>query len=51
MEELIQITKQTLAGQSLRTVNARELHAFLEVKDQFSYWFTATEKSHDSSSD
>lgn len=38
MNELIQITGQSISGQTVQTVNARELHAFLEVKIRFNDW-------------
>ena len=34
--ELIKLTKNE---QGIETVNARELHAFLEVKSKFADWF------------
>ncbi|WP_455481255.1 antA/AntB antirepressor family protein [Bartonella sp. B12(2025)] len=38
MHNLITITKNTVNGETIQTVNARELHAFLESKQDFSTW-------------
>ena len=38
MNELIQLQSQTINGNTVETVNARELHAFLESKQDFSTW-------------
>lgn len=38
MKELIKIDRQEVAGKSIQTVNARDLHAFLESKQQFADW-------------
>lgn len=38
MNELIQITRATIGGAAIQTVNARDLHAFLEVGKDFSTW-------------
>lgn len=38
MNELIRINRKDINGNAVNTVNARELHAFLEVKTQFSIW-------------
>ena len=38
MNELIPLHQMELAGEAIETVNARELHAFLEVKTQFKDW-------------
>jgi anti-repressor protein len=38
MNELISISNSTINGQSVNTVNARNLHAFLEVGKDFSTW-------------
>ncbi|WP_455475746.1 antA/AntB antirepressor family protein [Bartonella sp. B17] len=38
MHHLITITKNTVDGEIIQTVNARELHAFLEVKSEFRNW-------------
>ncbi len=38
MDNLITITNNTINEESVQTVNARELHAFLEAKRDFSNW-------------
>ena len=38
MHEIIKLTAQTIGGEVQQTVNARELHAFLEVGKDFSTW-------------
>ena len=38
MNELIPLQSQTIDGELQQTVNARELHAFLESKQDFSTW-------------
>lgn len=38
MHEIIKLTAQTIGGEIQQTVNARELHAFLEVGKDFSNW-------------
>ena len=38
MNELIPLHSQTIDGNAVETVNARELHAFLESKQDFSTW-------------
>ena len=38
MNELMKIVAQTIGTDSVQTVNARELHAFLEVGKDFSTW-------------
>lgn len=38
MNELIRINQKDINGNAVNTVNARELHAFLEVKTPFSRW-------------
>lgn len=35
---LIPITAGTIGGEPIQTVNARDLHAFLEVKSEFRHW-------------
>ena len=38
MNELIPLQPQTINGNAVETVSARELHAFLESKQDFSTW-------------
>ena len=38
MTELIKLQPQTINGNAVETVNARELHSFLESKQDFSTW-------------
>ena len=38
MNELIPLHSQTIDGNAVETVNARELHAFLEVNTKFADW-------------
>jgi phage anti-repressor protein len=38
MNELITISSNIIDGQTVNTANARELHAFLESRDDFSTW-------------
>ena len=38
MNKLIKLNKQTINNETVQTVNARELHAFLEVGRDFSTW-------------
>ena len=38
MNELIPLQTQTIDGNAVETVNARELHAFLEVRSKFADW-------------
>ena len=38
MQELISLQLQTIDGNTVETVSARELHAFLESKQDFSNW-------------
>ena len=41
MDQLIPLQPQTINGNAVETVNARELHAFLESKRQFADWIKA----------
>lgn len=41
MNELISLTKSAINGELQQTVNARELHAFLEVQTKFADWIAA----------
>ena len=38
MKELIKLNEQTINNEMVQTVNARELHKFLEVTERFSSW-------------
>ncbi|WP_375617252.1 antA/AntB antirepressor family protein, partial [Bartonella sp. AP58NXGY] len=38
MNTLIEISEQIIDGDTVQTVNARDLHAFLEAKRDFSNW-------------
>ena len=38
MNQLIPLQSQTIDGNAVETVNARELHAFLEVQTRFNDW-------------
>ena len=38
MNELIQVVERQIGDGAIQTVNARELHAFLEVGKDFSSW-------------
>ena len=38
MHDLIKIQPQNIGGQTIETVNARELHSFLEVGKVFANW-------------
>ncbi|PIT68561.1 antA/AntB antirepressor family protein [Bartonella tribocorum] len=40
MNTLIEITEQVIDGDAIQTVNARDLHAFLEIGKDFSNWIT-----------
>ena len=40
MTQLIPLHSQTIDGNAVETVNARELHAFLEVQTRFNDWIT-----------
>lgn len=41
MNELINVEQRTIGQQSVPTVNARELHAFLQSKQDFSNWINS----------
>ena len=38
MNELISLTQSSINGELQQTVNARELHAFLESRQEFANW-------------
>ena len=41
MTQLIPLQPQTINGNAVETVSARELHAFLQSKQDFSTWIKA----------
>jgi len=41
MQPLIPLTTQHIGDDAIQTVNARELHAFLEVGKDFSTWISS----------
>lgn len=41
MQELIKISSQTINGDAVQTVNARDLHEFLESRQDFTTWIKA----------
>lgn len=47
MNEIIKLTAQTIGGEPQHTVNARELHARLEVKTEFKDWIARRIKDFD----
>lgn len=47
MNEIIKLTAQTIGGEPQQTVNARELHACLEVKTEFKDWIARRIKDFD----
>ncbi|WP_455480095.1 antA/AntB antirepressor family protein [Bartonella sp. B23] len=47
MNTLIKITEQTIGHDTVQTVNARELHAFLEVTSRFNDWIKNRIKEYD----
>ena len=40
MKELIKLNEQNIDNEQIRTVSARDLHEFLEVKSRFATWIT-----------
>ena len=46
MNELIPLHPQTINGNAVETVNARELHAFLEVQTRFNDWIARRVKDY-----
>ncbi len=38
MNTLIKITERTIDQETIQTVNARDLHTFLEIKARFNDW-------------
>ena len=47
MNELIKLTQSAINGELQQTVNARELHAFLESKQDFSTWIKNRVEQYD----
>lgn len=47
MNDLITINREQIDGQEIRTVNARELHEFLESKQEFSAWIKSRIEQYD----
>ena len=47
MNELITLQPQTINGATVETVSARELHAFLESKQDFSTWIKNRVEQYD----
>ena len=47
MNELISLTQSTINGEVQQTVNARELHAFLEVRTRFNDWIASRINEYD----
>ena len=46
MNQLIPLQSQTIDGELQQTVNARELHAFLEVQTRFNDWIARRVKDY-----
>ena len=47
MNELISLNQSAINGELQQTVNARELHAFLEVQTRFNDWITKRVRDYD----
>ena len=47
MHELIKLQPQTINGNAVETVSARELHEFLEVSTAFKDWVSRRIKDYD----
>ena len=47
MDSLIQITKNTINGAEINSVNAREIHKYLEVKTKFADWIKRAIEKYD----
>ena len=47
MNELIKLNQSAINGELQQTVNARELHAFLESKQDFSTWIKNRVEQYD----
>ena len=46
-QELIKISETEMNNVKVQTVNARELHSFLEVQTRFNDWITKRIKDYD----
>lgn len=47
MDSLIQITKNTINGAEINSVNAREIHEYLKVKTKFADWIKRAIEKYD----
>lgn len=47
MNSLIQITKNTINGVEINSMNAREIHEYLEIKTPFSMWIKRAIEKYD----
>ncbi len=47
MNDLIKITKSNIGAEVINSVNAREIHSYLEVKTAFTTWFNRTVEKYD----
>lgn len=47
MKDLIKITKSNINGSEINSVNAREIHEYLEVKTAFSHWINRAIEKYD----
>ena len=47
MDSLIQISKNTINGAEINSVNAREIHKYLEVKTKFADWIKRAIEKYD----
>ena len=47
MDSLIQISKNTINGSETNSVNAREIHKYLEVKTKFADWIKRAIEKYD----
>ena len=48
MNELIQVVDRRIGDGAIQTVNARDLHAFLEVGKMFAHWIKDRIEKYDS---
>lgn len=47
MNDLIKITKSTIGAEVINSVNAREIHSYLEVKTRFNDWINRAIEKYD----